>query len=205
MKNNLRSAVSLFLLSVLPSTGFCANTGSPQRVDLKIYELWASPNADCTGLTRIYNDPAAPYQDMVAGPTFGTLTVANGTYHCIAWKMSDIVTVYPDFLSDIGNCVPGVPSTKDLFRVGDTSLTPDGVTINATTSIVTEDTMYVYLSTQGDDLNVATIPSQPGKLVNPYVVSADNTAFMVTDFTNGIEDLGSVCSPEGVVFSFRYQ
>src|SRR5688572_12161410 len=61
-------ALALALAMGLPQAVFSANTGSPQSVNLKIYELWISPNADCTELTRIYNNPSASYQNMVTGP-----------------------------------------------------------------------------------------------------------------------------------------
>jgi len=206
MKNIFRrSAALLLLVSAAAPSGFCANMGSPQEVNLKITEFWISPNADCTGLTRIYNDPSAGYQNMVAGANFGQLGVANGTYQCIAWKMSDVITLKPDYTSDGGQCVQGTTYTRDLFRNGDVAMAPDGTVINGTASIASPDGMWIYLSTTGNDNpNSGTVPSQPGILQNAYVVQSNSRAVMVADFTNGIHDLGSECSPEEVRFGFRY-
>ncbi len=206
---NILHRVSSVLLSVavlLGGSGLAeaANTGSPQQVKLKFFELWVSPHTDCSNMTKIYDEANPSYQDMVAGPTFGELHVANGTYQCIAWKMSDIVTVVPDFNSDGGLCVRGQPYVKDLFRVGDSAVSPTGETITATTSTTVPDNMWVYLSTTGLESNSANSPSSPAKLQNAYVVSADNVATLVADFTNGIQDTGSACSPEQVTFGFRY-
>jgi hypothetical protein len=188
--------------------GFGANVGSPQSVNLKIYEFWVSANADCSGLTRVYNESNPSYQNMVTGPTFGSMTVPNGTYPCIAWRMSDVVTLVPDYTSDGGQCVQGVTYTRDLFRPGDVSISPDGATINGSGAVSSpiEDFMWIYLSTGGNNTtNSGTKPTEPGLLGSPYIVSANNNAILVTDFTNGIEDTGGSCSPETVSFSFRYQ
>lgn len=201
----MKKILSLLLLAGFVSTARAANIGSPQEVNLKIFDFWVSPNADCTDMVRVYDNPSADYQNMVTGPVFGSLVVPNGTYNCVAWKMSDVITLKPDFTSDGGHCVQGTTYTRDLFRMGDSSMTPGGATINATTSLVTPDNMYIYVSVDGNNTsNSGTTPSSPGKLNQPYVVGGDNNATLVVDFTNGIEDTGGSCSPEGVSFGFRY-
>lgn len=208
MKNiNIISRLAIGLACLLASTpGFCTNVGSPQSVKIQFFEFWVGQNADCSDLSRVYSDTGASYQDVVVGPTFGQVSIPNGTYNCVAFKMNDIVKLTPDYTSTGGNCQTGVEITRDLFRGGDTSTSPDGLTtINGSGTLPSpvENDMYVYLSTNGSDSNSGNIPSAPGKLTTPYIVTIDGNATMVFDFTNGIEDTGGSCSPETVTFGFR--
>jgi hypothetical protein len=216
MKNFLKTG-SAAALSVMLLTGgqkgFAADVGSPEAVNVKLYELWVSRNADCTNMTRVYNNSNPDYQNVAANISFGRVAIPNGVYHCIAFKMSDIMQIVPAFTSDSGNCVQGVTYTRDLFRGGDTSIAPDGTVYNGSGTNPTgqiEDGMYVYLSTNGttgDDAS-GTRPTLPDIMTSPYVVSGDNVATMVWDMTNGVEDVGVAsggCSVETVVFGFRYR
>lgn len=186
--------------------GSATNIGSPESVKIQFFELWVSANENCSDMTRIYNNPTASYQDVTNGPTFGQVAVPNGTYHCIALKMNDIVKLTPNYTSTGGNCVDGTEITRDLFRSGDMSISPDGgITINGSGTLPSpiENDMYVYLSTNGDDNNSGNEPGAPGRLISPYIVNGNDTATMVFDFTNGIHDTGGSCSPEVVTFGFR--
>jgi hypothetical protein len=197
----------LFLTLIITTPAFSAEIGSPQSVKIKFYEFWISPNADCSDMTQIYNETSPSYQDVVVGPTFGSPTVTNGTYPCVAYKISDVVKLTPNFNSDSGNCQTGVEITRDLFRGGDVSQSPTGTVINGSgtnPSSQVENTMYIYLATSGNNTtNTGQIPSQPALLTTPFVVSGATTGPAVFDFTNGIEDTGGSCSPETVSFSFR--
>lgn len=197
----------VILISGLFVPSFSAEIGSPQSVKIKFYEFWISPNADCSSMTQIYDEASPSYQDVVTGPTFGSPTVINGTYPCVAYKISDLVKLTPNFNSDSGNCQTGVEITRDLFRGGDVSQSPTGTVINGSGTNPAghvENTMYIYLATSGNNTtNTGQIPSQPALLTTPFVVNGATTGTAVFDFTNGIEDTGGSCSPETVSFSFR--
>ncbi|MCG3205841.1 MAG: hypothetical protein KCHDKBKB_02564 [Elusimicrobia bacterium] len=204
MKKLILSALLLFSAA----NGFCANIGSPQAVRIKFYEFWVSQNANCSDMTRLYNDSSASYQDVTNNISFGDITVPNGTYPCVAVKFSDIVELVPNFTSDGGNCVQGTTYSRDLFRGGDTSTSPDGSVINGSGNASppgqVENTMYAYFSTSGNNTtNSGMAPSEPALISTPFIVNGDNTATFVWDFTNGIEDTGGSCSPESVTFGFR--
>lgn len=193
-------------LTLSTQAGFAANVGSPQAVNIKFYEFWVSPHADCTEMTRVFNDASPSYQNVSNNISFGDVTMANGSYPCIAVKFSDIVQLVPDYTSDNGNCVQGTTYTRDLFRTGDSSTSPDGTVINGSGTNPAghiENGMYVYLSTAGNNSNSCTDPSSPCQLPSAFEVTGDSTATMVWDFTNGIEDTGGSCSPESLVFRFR--
>jgi len=215
MKLHLRVWVGAALAANLLCSGqpgLAADVGSPQAVNVKLYELWVSLNANCTNMTRVYNNPSPEYQNVAANVSFGQIAIPNGVYRCIAFKMSDLMQIVPDFTSDTGNCVQGVTYTRDLFRAGKVSISPDGTTINGSGTNPTgqiENGMYVYLSTTGSDEGESdSLPTTPGILRNPYIVSGDNTATMVWDMTNGVEDIGVAsggCSIETTVYGFRYR
>ncbi len=211
--SGVRAFVAVSMVLFGATSGFATNVGSPESVKIKFYEFWVSPNTDCTGLTRVFNDASPSYQDVVGSISFGQMTIPNGTYQCVAFKISDVVKLTPNYNSDFGHCVQGTEITRDLFRTGDTSQSPDGTVITGSGTNPTgqiENGMYIYLSTNGDTVNNSgNVPSSPAKLDNAYVVSGDNNAIAVFDFTNGIEDTGAgsggSCSPEEVTFRFRYQ
>lgn len=209
MKFFHRGAISLLFLVSFLGFGSAADTGNPQSVSVKIYEFWVSASTNCTSMTRVFNDTNPSYQNLVAGPTFGDMTVLNGTYHCVAWKMSDIITLVPDYTSTTsGACQQGQTYTRDLFRSPDVSISPTGTVINGSvgnSDDINEDFMWIYLSTNGDNNDAVTIPTEPGDIASPYIVSEDNDAILVADFTNGIWEIGGECSPEVVTFDFRYQ
>src|SRR5687767_10622654 len=106
-RKNLTSYFVLVTAALLVAHTPIRAAVSPSEVNIKIYELWISPNADCSGLTRVYNEPDASAQNMVNGPTFANVNVANGTYHCVAWRMSDIISYRPA-ANDGNDCVQGV-------------------------------------------------------------------------------------------------
>jgi len=203
---------SLFSLAVL-SSGIVINTVScwaatdPSEVNIKIYELWVSTNSDCTNMTRIYNEANPSYQNMVNGPTFGQASVPNGTYNCVAWKMSDILSYRP--AANEGNdCVQGTLYTRDLFRADSTepSICPDGATINGTGTMANqiEDKMCIYVSVGGsNDPDAGMEPSNPFTLTNAFVVNGDVNGTMVTDFRGKVIDAGNECDCEAPDFSFR--
>lgn len=180
---------------------------SPSEVMVTIKEVWVSPNADCTGMTRIYNNPSATAQDMVDGPTFGSVTVPNGTYQCVAWKMSDYLSFRP-VANDAPGCTAGTNYDVDLFRDEDPDLTstcPDGSVITATgsTSTRSEDNMCIYLSVNGNNTNYGMRPTEPFLLTSPYVVDGDQNGTMVTDFTGKVANNFGDCECQPPVFGFR--
>ncbi|MFN0118062.1 MAG: hypothetical protein ACKVQC_07225 [Elusimicrobiota bacterium] len=166
-----------------------------------------SPNANCTNMTRVYNDPNPSYQNMVNGPSFGQVNVNNGTYQCVAWKMSDILQYRP-IANDGNDCVANTLYTRDLFRTNvpaETSTCPDGTVITGTGTMLSqvEDKMCIYLSVNGNNSANGMIATDPMALSNPFVVSSDTQGTMVTDFTNKISDVGSECDCDAPVFRFR--
>lgn len=178
---------------------------SPTEVNVKIYELWVSPNADCTSMTKVFEDTSPSYQDMTEGPTFGSMTVPNGTYQCIAWKMSDLLQFTPQSVD--GSCLVQ-QYTRDLFRANipaETSTCPDSTVLTGTGSLASpvEDRMCIYMSVNGDNSNVGNIPSSPMQLTSPYVVSGNQTGTMVTNFTNKIDGSQPDCDCLPPVFGFR--
>ncbi len=193
-------------LMLIPVLSMAAT--SPSEVNIKIYKLWVSRDANCNNLTLIYNNPNATYQNMVAGPEFGEIDVANGAYTCVAWLMSDIISYRP-VANDGNDCVANTLYTRDLFRSDNGSgshTCPDGTvkTGSGTNASPVEDGMCIYLSVSGSNDNEAGhSPSLPFVMGSPFIVNSNKTGEMVTDFTNKISDVGSECDCDAPEFDFR--
>lgn len=206
MKILYRFSSSLLALAVLtagmPRGSFAANVGNPSYVGIKVYEARASANTNCSNSIRIFADSSPSYKDMAGTPTFGNGTVPNGTYPCLAIKMSDRIEARPAFTSDAGNCTPSTLVVLDVAR-GD--LTQDPVTgVQTATTNGGEDIVWLYISTTGsDNVNAPWTPATPFRLQNPFVVSNDKVGTFVTDFAGKVRDQFGSCDCDAPTFSFR--
>ncbi|MFN0118449.1 MAG: hypothetical protein ACKVQC_09195 [Elusimicrobiota bacterium] len=208
MKNKLSLFMGL-ILGLTSTQSFAANSGDASEVNMKIYKMWVSPNSNCSGMSLVYTDDNPTPQNMMASPTLGTGTVAPGTYNCIAFKMSEIITAKPSYNSDHGHCTTGSNLTVDVFRNPSTSACPDGTSITGTSSLVTEDKPCLFLSVTGTTNNSVEPwnAASPFLLNNPFVVTGDTAGTFVADFRGKISDtgagIGGECEVEPPVFSFR--
>lgn len=123
----------------------------------KVYKMAVSTSANCSSPTVVIDNGTSPLEVDVKGtsPYFGSGVVANGTYPCVMFVISDTIK-YKGQASASGNCSPSVETSRDLCRLnnGGTSQLLDGSTFNCTNS---EDQVVIYLST-----NTATNPSGNG-------------------------------------------
>lgn len=83
---------------------------------VKLYRAYLSENADCSDPVLFLDgeaEEAGHFEvDMDATPTIGEGTIAEGTYQCVIFKMSDQVTFTPDATED--ECIAGTQVEMDV-------------------------------------------------------------------------------------------
>ena len=222
---------TLFILNGCSSSSNPANkvtvkgsgaTGSlsvvdPTTMKVKLYELWVSSNADCSGtFTQVYDDDDAEYQNMLEGPTFGSGELADGTYNCVAMVISDNIQFIPETTE--GNCASGTTYTLDVCRSGEgemggegnitSSKLPNGTEVSCTgsfsggTQTLGDDKVAVYLSTSGTDDGQAFVPTSPLSLASAFVKAGAAQVTFIVDGTGKVESNGSQCDMQPPTFGF---
>lgn len=129
----------------------------PSSLVGKIYKAYMSTNSDCSSPVVIFNAETDTTNypdgyaevDFVANPTIGTGSMADGTYKCVIFKMSDLFTMVPA-TSDGDQCVAGTSYTYDTCCAGTPQTTQNaetGAQVTCADAYLTEDTIWVYIST----------------------------------------------------------
>jgi hypothetical protein len=96
-------------------------TGDPSSISLGMYALYVSENADCSNYTTVVdNGTTADYKDFATNPTLFEGSPANGTYNCIALRMSDVIRFQT--ATSFGTCVAGTDYQQDIYRSGSDSI-----------------------------------------------------------------------------------
>src|SRR5207253_2061878 len=108
---------------------------NPSSVVARVFEVRVAANSDCTGAISIYKTASPTPVDFIATPTLAVGAVPNGTYHCIAVQLSDVINVTPQ-ADDGANCHAGVAFDQDIFTAGPESISysPGGTLIHGTGS-----------------------------------------------------------------------
>lgn len=178
--------------------------GDPASFLISVYALYVSPNTDCSSPVQVQNYGAIPsVKDMLTNPTLFSGSVAPGSYPCVAFEMSDVISATTT--TTFGNCVMGTSYANDVYQTGETdwkdiNLNPiigsgddaspvdDHVTI-----IITQDSVAAlargFSSNQMIPLTTA--------LVSP------GTSTFYWDGTGSIQDDGVSCNLEQGVVGFR--
>src|SRR3954469_20394566 len=99
-----KSGLAVLALSFLAGT---VQAGvNPSSLMIKVTEVRFSPNTDCSNMITTYRNSGAQAQDFATNPSLGSGAIPQGTYHCIAIHLSDIMTITPA-ANDGVNCVAG--------------------------------------------------------------------------------------------------
>jgi hypothetical protein len=113
------------------------------ELQVKVYELHISKNADCTDPKKVFalDDSGATYVNFLAGPTLGDGEVDQGDYPCVMIVMADNIKFKPQ--TTTGACEKDKEYVLDVCR--ETSHTMfDGTTGACKEG---EDKVTLYLST----------------------------------------------------------
>lgn len=108
----MKKFIAPFLLSL--SFSALAVT-SPTSLKIKIYQISASLNVDCSSPQVLFTSAAGAEKEMLGSPTLGNGNLANGTYNCIMFTMDDVIKFTPT-AADGGSCVAGTEYSIDLCR-----------------------------------------------------------------------------------------
>jgi hypothetical protein len=97
------------------AVGGAGLTGDPSSISLGMYALYVSSNADCSGYTTLVDHgTAVDYEDFAANPTLFEASPADGSYPCVALRMSDVIRFQP--ATTFGTCVAGTDYQQDIYR-----------------------------------------------------------------------------------------
>lgn len=180
----------------------------PSEMNLKIYKFAVSENADCSSPITVYENSNPTSTNFLGNPTIGTGSVADGTYPCIIFEVSDNFTFKP--ATSEGNCVAGTAYTLDICRPdsGVTSTLVDGTVTTCTGSsepprVAGDDRIAIYMSTGGTTDAEAFSPGSPITLGSAFTVSGNAVATFVVNGTGAVESQADSCDMGAPAFSFQ--
>jgi hypothetical protein len=135
-------------LALSPPVDTLVQTGDPASFTLGMYAMWISPNDDCSApvLVADYGSVPAPKQ-MLNSPVLFTGSPPDGTYRCLAIKMSDVLAMTP--ATTFGDCVAGTEYSGDIYRDGDSSwvdVNGDMIVGTGTDSIPVDSRVTIFLT-----------------------------------------------------------
>jgi hypothetical protein len=173
-------------------------TGDPSSISLGMYALYISTNADCSGYTTVVDHgTTVDYKDFAAEPTLFEGSPTDGTYNCVALRMSDVIRFQP--ATTFGGCVAGTDYAQDIYRSdsGDESAWKDidlnDVVGTGTDSIPVDDHVTIVMTTDTAAAIARGFSSnQIVALGSPLVVPGANTFYWGA--------AGSVSSADGVTW-----
>jgi hypothetical protein len=226
---------TVLILSILgSSSSFAADSGlSPSSVQITIYSVSVSSNADCSNASAVATYPGGQIFDFEANPTIFSGAVPNGTYPCVILQMSDQITFVPATTSTTGNCVTGTPVTTPVCNSANgqkyqqmTVNVDNTVTFGAvlpctaaignagevvplvlsTASTLTHGNLVPFIQPSAGTISDCEggVASGCGiNLVGPFVVSATTSGTFVVNFQGQVADQGGECGLEAPTFSFR--
>jgi hypothetical protein len=112
-------------------------TGDPAALVIGTYALYLGASADCSDLKLVQSNGASgSVEDLMASPLLFSASPQDGSYACMAMKMSDVIHVVPT--SSFGGCAAGHDYVNDIYRKDEN----DWV-----------DTDYQLVEGHGDDVN----------------------------------------------------
>jgi hypothetical protein len=114
---------SVLVSSLRASLAIPSDTGSgTSGVDVSslkvgMYALYASPNADCSSAVLVQDYGATPsVKDFVAGDVLFSASPPNGSYKCLAVKMSDVIGFTP--ATSMSPCQATIAAKTDIYPAG---------------------------------------------------------------------------------------
>ncbi len=111
IKKTFAAALLLGSCLVLPSARAAV---TPSLFEMKVYKFAVSTSEDCSNPIVVYSNDNPEYADFGKGPTVGTGALADGTYRCVAFEVSDHIRFAP--ATSEGACEAGKSYTIDVCR-----------------------------------------------------------------------------------------
>ena len=183
-------SILFFFLLFISRLVVAADSGlSPEYLKLKVYKFAVSKSEYCTDPIVVFEteEADATFEDFLTNPVLGSGTLDNGTYPCVMFEFSDVITYAADQNSDTGNCAAGEEISDEICTADWADLIKliDGTPSSCVNG---EQRVAIYLST------ASTNPSDGGgsSFIPP---TADNANL-------GIPLSGGLTVAEGVIAKF---
>jgi hypothetical protein len=207
------------LLALVSPAAFAAPIAGghdPASLKVKIYGVYASTSPQCTNPIKVFLRSSGDYVDLLKGPTLGGGDLADGTYHCVIIKMSDVIKHSPKVAD--GACVVGTEYSGEVCRAGgDGGLAtgldgaPIACTGDGTSGGVGDDTVFMFMTTdpgastgnRAFELPLAAGDGKGIKLGAPLVISSTTKAKFVVDASGGVVSDGAECGINPPRFRFE--
>lgn len=179
--------------------------GGPASMSITMYDLYLSPNTDCSGATLVQSyGSAGVVKDFTASPTLFQADVAAGTYPCVAIHLSDVIGFTSANAGAV--CQTGVQYWMDIYRPdqNDTWLDPSlvAIPVSGTDSAPSNDRPWIYFTTDTAAAMAAGYShGQTIQLTNSLTVPS--TVTFVWDATNAVGEDAGLCGMNPGTPSFQ--
>lgn len=181
------------------------DSAAPQHLNISMYALYVSPNADCSAavLVQDYGD-AGQIKDFASNPVLFAGEPAAGTYPCIAFRMSDVLFMQPE--RTFGPCDASVTYDGDIYRDGESDwLDVDGNPIvghggDGMGQGVDDHVTIFFAADTSAALARGISPHQLVPMSSPLVSPGQST--MYWDMSGAVQDEGGQCGilPRPITF-----
>src|ERR1035438_906201 len=94
----LKNLKRVLLVSVSVCTGWTFRAEavtSPSSSVVQVFEMRASVNSDCSNAVTVFKTATPSAVDLMANPTFGSGAIPDGTYHCVMFRINDLISIVP--------------------------------------------------------------------------------------------------------------
>ena len=126
-------------------------TGDPSSISLGMYALYVSSNANCSAYTTLVDNGATvDYKDFATNPTLFEASPTEGTYNCVALRMSDVIRFQT--ATTFGTCVAATEYQQDIYRSDSDSIAWKDIDLNdvvgtGSDSIPVDDHVTIVMTT----------------------------------------------------------
>ncbi len=182
---------------------------NPTQMMLKIYKVAVSASTNCSSPITLFSNDNPSYTNFLGNPTLGSGELADGTYPCVIFEISDNLKFIPETTE--GVCTAGEEYLIDICRTDSTgsSTLVDGTVSTCTGSndgggrVIGEDRIAIYLSTGGTDEGQAFSPGDPITLGSAFVVAGSTRGTFVVNGMGQVDGSGVDCDMGAPNFSFQ--
>ena len=182
---------------------------------LQVYSVMLSTSPLCTSPVTVFSSATPTEVDFLNAPTLGSGNPADGTYHCVVIRMSDLIKFTPS--TSAGLCSASVQYTADVCRSDNGGMTqaPDAVGASLCTGtdpLPVSDAVYLYLTTNasagsggGNTFMQPTSASSTNglHLTAPLVIAGAAKSKFIVNATGKVGDDGVSCGMNPPVFGFQ--
>lgn len=178
--------------------------GPASSLTIKLYALYISSNADCSGPVLVQDLGAAGAdKDFMTNPVLFEGTPAAGTYQCVMMKMSDVLRMKPG--ATFGACISGTEYVGDIYRAGesdwvDSDLNP--IVGSGTDEVPVDNHVTIFMTRDTVAAIARGISRNQLVALQSSLVVPGQTTFHV-DASNAVATDGVRCGIEKPVMSFR--